>query len=143
MAGNAYLTCNVVVRADGREYPLGTGDLPVTIALTSPGGVDARSFDVAIGATATLWDASTSPAGSFKFLAIVSTQSNVMLEFQGAAVSSNHHFELTAGVPYQLASDDTLVYNAASFTGAAEDFKKILAKNNGGSAALIQVLVCE
>lgn len=143
MASSAYLTANVVVRADGREYKIGTGDLPVTIALTSPGGVDATVYDVANGVTATVWNAATSPAGSFKFFALLSTQSNVMAEFQGAAVSSNHHFELTAGVPFILASDDSLVYNAASFTGAAEDFKKCLVKNNSGSAALIQVLVCE
>lgn len=143
MAANAYLTCSVLIRVDGAEYPIGTGDLPATIALTSPGGVDARRHDVANGATATLWDASTSPAGSFKLLVILSDQSNVMLEFQGTAVADNHHFELTAGVPFQLASDDTLRYNAASFTGAADDFKKILAKNNSGNAALIQVLVAE
>jgi len=143
VAGNAYLTCNVLVRADGREFPLGTGDLPVTIALTASGGVDARRFDVANGATATVWDAATSPAGSFKFLALLSDKSDCMVEFQGAAVSSNHHVELTAGVPFVLASDDSLVYNGASFTGAAEDTKKCLVKNNSGATALIQVLVAE
>lgn len=143
MAGNAYLTANVVVRADGVEYTLGTGDLPVTVTLATGGGVDARRHDVANGATATVWDSSTSPAGSFRFLALLSNQSNVMVEFQGAAVSSNHHFELAAGVPFSLASDDSLVYNAASFTGAAEDFKVVKVKNNSGAAALIQVLVCE
>jgi hypothetical protein len=143
MAANAYLTCNVVVRADGKEFLVGTGDLPVTVALTSPGGVDARRFDVANGATATVWDAATSPAGSFKFFALLSDKDNVMVEFQGAAVSSNHHFELAAGVPWWLASDDSLVYNAASFTGVAEDLKKCLVKNNSGAAALVQVLVAE
>lgn len=143
MAGNAYLTCNVIVRADGKEFQIGTGDLPVTIALTSPGGVDARRYDVANGATATVWDSATSPAGSFKLLVLLSTRSDCMVELQGAAVSSNHHFELAANVPQWLASDDSLVYNAASFTGVAEDLKKCLVKNNSGAAALVQVLVAE
>jgi hypothetical protein len=143
VASNAYITCNVVVRADGKEFPIGTGDLPVTIALTSPGGIDARRHDVANGAPATLWDSSTSPAGSFKLLVLLSTRNDCMVELQGAVVSSNHHFELMANVPFVLASDDSLVYNAASFTGAAEDLKKCLVKNNSGAAALIQVLVAE
>lgn len=143
MAANAYLTANVIVRADGREYTLGTGDLPVTIALTSPGGVDARKFDVATTATATVWDASVSPAGSFKFFAILSDKSDVMVEMQGTAVADNHHFELLAGVPQWLASDDSLRYNALSFTGAADNIIKILVKNNNAATASIQVLVCE
>lgn len=143
MAANAYLTCNVVVRADGKEFPIGTGDLPVTIALTSPGGVDARRFDVANAATTTVWDATTSPAGSFILLVLLSDKSNVVVELQGASVADNHHFELLAGVPFILASDDTLRYNAASYTGVADDFKKCLVRNSSGAAALIQVLVAE
>lgn len=142
MAANAYLAANVVVRADGREYPLGSGDLPVAVALTSPGGVDARSFDIANGATATLWDSSASPAGSFKFLCLLSDKT-VLLEFQGTAVADNHHWTLFAGVPLPLASDATLAYNALSFTGAAQVFKKVLCKNSSGSTALVRVLVAE
>jgi hypothetical protein len=143
MAGSAYLTSNVTVRADGQEWEIGTGDLPVTLALTAGGGVDARKFDVANGATATVWDAAASPAGSFKLLVLKSDQSNVMVELQGTAVADNHHCELFAGVPFQIASDDTLRYNAASFTGAADDFKVVKVKNNSGNAAQISVLVCE
>lgn len=142
MAGNAYLIANVVLRADGREYHLGTGDLPVTVALTAGGAVDAGQFDVANGATATLWDAAVSPAGSFKFLGLLSDKT-VMLEFQGTTVADNHHETLFANVPLYLASDDTLAYNALSFTGGAQDFKKVLAKNSSGSAAVIQVLIGE
>jgi len=143
MSANTYLTANMVVRADGKEFQLGTGDLPVAIALTSPGGVDARRYDLANGATQTVWDATTSPAGSFKFFALLSDQSNIMVELQGASVANNHHFELTAGVPFILASDDSLLYNALTFTGAADDFKVAKVKNNSGNAALIQVLICE
>jgi hypothetical protein len=143
MAANAYLTSNVVVRADGKEYSIGTGDLPVTVALTSPGGVDARRFDVANAATVTVWDAATSPAGSFILLVLLSNQSNVVVEFQGTAVADNHHFELLAGVPFILGSDDSLRYNAASYTGVADNFQKCLVRNSSGSAALIQVLIAE
>lgn len=143
MAANAYLTANVIVRADGKEYSFGTGDLPVTIALTSPGGVDARKFDVATGVTETIWQASVSPAGSFRFFGILSDKSDVMVELQGTTAADNHHFELLASVPVWLASDDSLRYNAASFTGAADNIIKILVKNNNAATASIQVLVCE
>lgn len=142
MAASAYLTANVVVRADGAEYPLGTGDLPITVALTASGAVDARRFDIANGASATLWDAAVSPAGAFKFLCLLSDKT-VLLEFQGTAVADNHHLTLFAGVPLPLGSDATLGYSALSFTGAAQVFKKLLCKNSSGATALVRVLIAE
>lgn len=142
MAGNAYVIGRVAVRADGAEFQLGTGDIPVTVTLTSSGGIDPRRFDILTTATSTLWDASTSPAGSFKFLGLLS-DTDVMLEFQGTATADNGHLKLAAGIPFFLGSDGTLAYNAASFTGAAQVLKKILAKNSTLTTALVQVLICE
>lgn len=142
MATSAYVMTKIVIRGDGAEYSMGTGDIPLSLTLTASGGIDPRRFDVASAATATLWDASVSPAGSFKLLAIQSDQT-VLLEFQGTATADNHHATLFAGLPLLLGSDATLAYNAASFTGAAQVFKKILAKNSSGSTALVQCFVCE
>jgi hypothetical protein len=143
MAGNAYLTANVVVRADGREYGLGTGDLPVTVALTSPGGVDARQFDIANAATATLFDSTVGPVGSFKFCAILSDKT-IMLEIQGTTAAANGHVEIFAGVPFILASDNTQAYAAGgNFAGAAQDILKLLAKNSSGAAALVRTIISE
>lgn len=145
MAGNAYLTANVVVRADGREYELGTGDLPITIALTSPGGVDSRSYDVANGASQAIWvaAAATGTAQSFKFFGILPTKT-VMLEIQGTTAADNGHLELLANVPWWIASDNTQAYNAAGgFAGAAQDIKQMLVKNSSGATALVRTLVLE
>lgn len=143
MAASAYLTANVVVRADGQEHSIGTGDLPVTIALTSPGGVDARQHDVANGATATLYDAAVGPVGSFKLLGVVST-GTVMLEIQGTTAAANGHVELFANLPLFLGSDNTQAYAAGgNFAGAAQDILKILAKNASGASAIIRTVVVE
>lgn len=142
MATSAYVTTKLVIRGDGTEFSAGTGDIPLTLALTASGGIDRRRFDVANAATATLWDASVSPSGSFKLLALLSDQT-VLLEFQGTTVADNGHWTLYANLPLLLGSDATLAYNAASFTGAAQVFKKVLAKNSSGSTALIQCFVCE
>lgn len=141
MAASAYLVANVLVRADGKEYQLGTGDLPVTVALTSPGGIDQRQWDIANGATVTFWS-SAAPTTGFKAMALLSTV-DLMIELQGATVADNHHFKLSANKPFMLFSDDTLLYNAASFTGASDDFRSGLAKNSSGGAGILRTLICE
>lgn len=142
MASSVHIAITAIVANGERQFPIGTGSLPLTIALTAPGGIDNRNFDVANGTTATLWDVAASPAGSFLFLAILSDKA-LLLEFQGTAVADNFHLTLYPGLPLILGSDDTLRYNAASYTGVADLFKKILGKNSSGATATVQVLVCE
>lgn len=131
MAATAQLVAKVAVDSDGQHYDIGTDDLPVTLTLTSPSGGGLDRFVIAAGATATLWDSTVGPS-TFGLLVLTPSATGALVELQGNTVADNHHFTLKAGIPFILPSNATLRYNAASFTGAADTFKKCLVKNTSG-----------
>lgn len=142
MAATAKLFWELQIEVDGRviRIPPEGHQVPTAWAVTGP-GVQDDTFSVANGATATIWT-SAAPTTTFQLLAILSDQSNVMVEAWGTTVASNHHFELAAGLPFLLASDDTQAYAAGGgFAGAAQDFTRFDVKNNSGSTALIRRVV--
>lgn len=142
MASSAKLYWRVAVDHEGKRYSLGDDQTPLAVTLATGGEINQTEYSIATTTTETIWDAAVAPT-SFLLLVIYSDKDDVMLEFQGTATADNHHFELKANVPLILGSDDTLAYNAASFTGAAQKFKKIIAKNNNAATTLVTRLVSQ
>lgn len=140
MASSARVYFRVVVDHEGSRYSLGDDGTPTVLTLTTGGEISRTDYSTATTATETIWDAAVAPT-TFKLMVIMADKDDVMLELQGTTVADNHHVELKAGIPFILGSDDTLAYNASTFTGAAQKFKKIVAKNNNAATTLISRLV--
>lgn len=117
----------------GSDRPTGTQK---TYSLTGMTQVHDQVFTLSTGTNKiilNLGSASTDDLADADFIYIITDQ-DVLIEFVGTTVAANSNLKLKANVPFILAYDDTLAYDAAgTFAGAAQNITKITIRNNSGT----------
>lgn len=119
--------------------PFGNLGIPALWSNLAGGGLVVNEASIANNASFTFWDASTSAVGTVDGFALWADGA-VMVELQGTTAADSSHFEVREFFPTLIASGNTLGAGGA-FAGAAQVFKKGLAKNTSGATRLFRYLI--
>lgn len=140
MAAAVYVTADVIGSTDAIPLsPFGNqGILALWGGLVGGGLVQAET-SIAHNATFTFWDATTSAIPTAHGFGLWADGA-VMVELQGTTTADSSHFEVREYFPTLIPTGNTLAAGGA-FAGAAQVFKKGLAKNTSGATRLFRYLI--
>lgn len=146
MASLQIFTAVKIIDESGRKFSLGSLVQPHSLSTLINGRMDFNTFAVAAAATATLWDATTSPCADFQFLWIESDLDDAVIELitdQNAGVGTEEFtLKLRRGVPFILAHNVSYANYTTNFAaGTLDVVDKILVKNLASSTANISICV--
>lgn len=119
--------------------PFGNLGIPALWSNLAGGGLVQNEVSILNNASFTFWDATTSAIAAVDGFALWADGA-VMVELQGTTAADSSHFEVREFFPTLIASGNTLAAGGA-FAGAAQIYKKGLAKNTSGATRLFRYLI--
>jgi hypothetical protein len=132
MSAAVYATVDLKGSVDSVPLaPFGNLGIPALWSNLAGGALVQNEVSIANGATFTFWDATISAVSAVDGMALWADGA-VMVELQGTTAADSSHFEVREFFPTLIASGNTLGAGGA-FAGAAQVFKKGLAKNTSGA----------
>lgn len=138
----------VLTDAQGERHFLGSMADGVNLAASFDGLVERKVYSVASSGTATIWDAASSAASSFRFLWIRANKEDVMVQLttdlNNGVGDERYTLTLKKDLAFILGSDDSYANYTANFGGGTLDnIDEIRVKNLGSETANVEVVIAK